>query len=87
MTKMIVAFSAAFSTYCLINMAVALRIYRSEKQGLVSHYRGLTMVAAAVFAGVFLGDVIFGGTPERMSIFMGLFCGSLMSLYTAMGAG
>ena len=39
MTKMIVAFSAAFSTYCLINMAVALRIYRSEKQGLVSHYR------------------------------------------------
>lgn len=54
MTKMIVAFSAAFSTYCLINMAVALRIYRSEKQGLVSHYRRLTMVAAAVFAGVFL---------------------------------
>ena len=53
----------------------------------MSHYRRLTMVAAAVFAGVFLGDVIFGGTPERMSIFMGLFCGSLMSLYTAMGAG
>ena len=58
MTKMIVAFSAAFSTYCLINMAVALRIYRSEKQGLVSHYRRLTMAAAAVFAGVFLGNVI-----------------------------
>ena len=86
MTKMIVAFSAAFSTYCLINMAVALRIYRSEKQGLVSHYRRLTMVAAAVCRGI-LGRCDIRGTPERMSIFMGLFCGSLMSLYTAMGAG
>ena len=45
------------------------------------------MAAAAVFAGVFLGDVISGSTPERMSIFMGLFCGSLMSLYTVMRAG
>lgn len=84
MTKMIIAFSAAFSTYCLINMTVALRNYRSEKQGLVSYYRRLTMAAAAVFAGVFLGDVISGSTPERMSISMGLFCGSLMSLYTVM---
>lgn len=87
MTKMIVAFSAAFGTYCLINMAVVLRIYRSEKQGLMSHYRKLTMAAAAVFAGVFLSDVISGGIPERMSIFMGLFCGSLMSLYMVMRAG
>lgn len=87
MTKMIVAFSAAFSTYCLINMAVALRIYRSEKQGLVSHYRKTDDgCGRCVCRGIF-GRCDIRGTPERMSIFMGLFCGSLMSLYTAMGAG